>query len=100
MATSEISLAPENQSFSTTISGITYQMSVIWRDTFWALDISDADGSLIIGGIPLVAGTDLLEQYRYLDFGFSLQVKSDVPELDNPTKANLGINSHLYVVTN
>jgi hypothetical protein len=50
-------------------------------------------------GLALVTGADLLAQYAYLNLGFSLVVGTDIAGQENPTKADLGITSHLYVVT-
>lgn len=99
MATSEIPLTPDNQKFSVTLAGVSYQMSVIWRAAFWCLDLLDNSGTTLIAGIPLITDADLLEQYNYLGLGFSLYVVCDDPAAENPTETDLGIDSHLYVVT-
>lgn len=99
MAVSEIPLTPENQQFSVTLTGNTFQMSVTWRGAFWYLDIMDSRGTALILGIPLITGADLLAQYHYLGLGFSLYVGCDDQVNDTPTEADLGINSHLYAVT-
>jgi len=97
----EIPLAGASTTFQTTILNIVYTFTVQWRNaaSLWFLDIADASGNLIIGGIPLVTGANLLEQYAYLGFGFQLWVQSDVTPDETPTYANLGTSSHLYVVT-
>ncbi|EOE6687928.1 hypothetical protein ACKR4U_005494, partial [Klebsiella pneumoniae] len=79
MALSEIPLSPNSQSFNITLAGVDYQMRVVWRGVCWFLDLMDSAGNLIIGGIPLITGADLLEQYAYLNFGFSLYVLCDDP---------------------
>ena len=99
MAISEIPLSPENQQFSITLAGTSYRMSVTWRAAFWCLDIMDSSGADLIKGIPLITGPDLLAQYAYLNPGFSLYVGCDDPANENPTATDLGINSHLYAVT-
>jgi len=99
MAVSEIPLAPENQAFSIAIAGTTFQMSVIWRAEFWCLDLMDGSGAMIIAGIPMITGYDLLTQYRHLNLGFSLYVICDVEGQENPTQSDLGTTSHLYAVT-
>ncbi|HHP2032792.1 TPA: phage baseplate plug family protein, partial [Klebsiella pneumoniae] len=43
-----------------------------------------------------ITGADLLEQYAYLNLGFSLYVLCDDPASENPTQSDLGIKSHLY----
>ncbi|ARS97916.1 phage baseplate plug family protein [Klebsiella pneumoniae] len=99
MAISEIPLSPENQQFSISLAGQSFQMAVTWRAAFWCLDIMDSSGADLIKGVPLITGADLLAQYDYLRLGFSLYVGCDNPANENPTEADLGINSHLYVVT-
>lgn len=99
MAIREIPLSPENQKFSISLAGHNYQMSVSWRASFWSLDIMDSGGSDLIRGIPLITGADLLAQYTHLGLGFALCVGCDNPANENPTETDLGINSHLYAVT-
>lgn len=99
MAVSEIPLSPENQSFSISLAGKSFQMAVTWRAAFWCLDIMDSSGADLIKGVPLITGADLLAQYDYLGLGFSLYVGCDNPANVNPTETDLGIYSHLYAVT-
>ncbi|HHS9617944.1 TPA: phage baseplate plug family protein [Raoultella planticola] len=99
MTVSEIPLSPDNQIFAITLAGQNFQMSITWRAAFWCLDIMDSSGADLIKGIPLITGADLLAQYYYLGLGFSLYVGCDNPVNENPTQTDLGISSHLYVVT-
>ncbi len=99
MSVSEIPLAPDSQSFNITLAGVDYQMRVVWRGVCWFLDLMDSTGTLMIGGIPLITGTNLLAQYHYLGLGFSLYVVCDDPASENPTQFDLGIKSHLYEKT-
>ena len=99
MAVSEITLLPENQKFSISLAGTAFQMSVVWRAEFWCLDLMDGSGAMIITGIPMITGYDLLTQYRHLNLGFSLFVVCDIEGQKNPTQYDLGLTSHLYVVT-
>jgi hypothetical protein len=97
----EIPLTPTAQQFAIQLAGVQYQMTLIWRDAAgWVLDIANNDRTPLIQGIPLVAGADLLAQYRYLGIGGALFVVSDPNVLDPPTQDNLGIGSHLYFLTN
>ena len=97
----EIPLTPTAQQFAIQLAGVQYQMTLIWRDAAgWVLDIANNDRTPLIQGIPLVAGADLLAQYRYLGIGGALFVVSDPNVLDPPTQDNLGISSHLYFLTN
>ena len=64
----------------------------------WVLDIRDTNNNVIIGGIPLVTGADLLAQYGYKNIGGGGQlfVQSDSNPDQVPTYTNLGQTSHLY----
>lgn len=95
----EIPLTANNQSFSVTINDVDYQMSVIWRETLWSLDINDANADPVALALPLITGADLLAQYAYLNLGFSLIVLCDKVGQENPTQDDLGTYSHLYVFT-
>lgn len=103
MATAqEIPLIPQNQSFTITLGGIEYTMSVSWRDApnsngGWVLDLSD--GVNAIQGIPLVTGADLMAQYKYINFPGQLWVQSDFDTQAPPTFDNLGSSSHLYFIS-
>lgn len=99
MSVSEIPLSPENQAFSISLAGKSFQMAVTWRAAFWCLDIMDSSGADLIKGVPLITGADLLAQYDHLGLGFSLYVGCDNPANENPTETDLGIYSHLYAVT-
>lgn len=100
MAVSEIPLSPDNQKFNITLVGNSYVMRLVWRDPVWCLDIFNPDGAtIIVPSLPLVTGPDLLEPYAYLNLGFGLVVGCDVAGQDYPTKTDLGLASHLYVIT-
>jgi len=99
----EIPLQPATpQEFTVTLASVTYTMRVRWNGVggVWILDIFDSTGDvLIIGGLAMVTGTDLLKPYAYLDFGGALVVQSDQQPDALPTFENLGKTSHLYFVT-
>ena len=100
MAVSEIPLSPDNQKFTVTLAGTAYVMRLIWRDPVWCLDILNTDGTTVVApSLPLVTGLDLLAPYEYLDLGFGLVVGCDTAGQDYPTKTDLGLASHLYVIT-
>jgi hypothetical protein len=101
---SEIPLISAQQTFTMLINGINYTFTFAYRDVEdggWTMDIADAVGNSIIGGIPLVTGSNLLEQYSYLGIllpGQALFVASDGQQADAvPTYTNLGAQSHLYL---
>lgn len=102
MAVQEIPLLSTPQVFNITLAGVTYRMTLIWRDGDqggWVLDIADQDSNPIVCGIPLITGADLLAQYGYLGIGGQLVVQTDHDVNTVPTFENLGDTSHLYFVT-
>lgn len=101
MATSvfEVPLNGQPQRLQITLANVVYQLTVQWRNSAgWVLDIAKLSGEPIILGIPLVTGTDLLAQFRYLGIAGSLVVSTDADPDATPTYANLGTASHLYFV--
>lgn len=95
----EIPLSPENQAFNIILSNVTYKLQVQWRDFGWVLDLMDSGGNDIAKGIPMVTGANLLSQLDYLNLGFALELACDDVAQDYPTKTDLGLRSHLYVIT-
>ncbi|WP_175777639.1 phage baseplate plug family protein [Burkholderia anthina] len=98
----EIPLTPDPQTFTLTLSGIIYTMTVQYRaagGTGWILDVADANGNPLVSGIPLVTGIDLLGQFAYLGFGGSLWVQGAADPDDVPTFDDLGVSSHVFWVT-
>lgn len=96
----EIPLRPEAQAFTIPVNGIVYGFRLIYADIEeggWLLDISDAEGAVLVAGIPLVTGADLLEQYSHLSIGAKLYVATDGAPYLPPTYDTLGASSHLYV---
>lgn len=89
------------QSFSIQLAGIVYNMTLKWntQNGSWVLDIYDQSNDLIIGGIPLITGADLLEQYAYLGLGGSLVAQTDNDVGIVPTFESLGAAANLYFVT-
>jgi hypothetical protein len=96
----EIPLSAEPQTFNIPIGGTTYGFNVQWNapNASWMIDITDASGNPIVSGIPMVTGVDLLEQFGYLSFGFSLVAQTDNAPDVVPTFATLGQTSHLYAI--
>lgn len=100
MQTSEIPLSPDNQQFTITINGVNYSILTLWRDEAgWVIDLLDSSEVAIVTGIPLVTGTNLLGQFGFLHPGFGLVVVCDDPAQNYPTRDDLGIKSHLLVIT-
>jgi len=102
VAALEIPLTPQAQRFSITLDGIVYRMRALWNDAEeggWTLDIGDEDGVLLVAGIPLVVGVDLLAQHRHLGFTGGLYVTTDRGAGEIPTYPGLGQTAHLFYVT-
>ncbi|MUG77240.1 phage baseplate plug family protein [Commensalibacter melissae] len=97
----EIPLIPANQSFNISILQKNYQLRLFYCNApngGWVLDIMNADGTPILLGVPLVTGTNLLEQFSYIKFSFGLVVVTDGNSDKVPTFNNLGNESYLYVI--
>lgn len=65
----EIPLTPEPQRFSISIGATTYNLRFCWNENDiggWFMDIADDNENPILMGIPLVTGSNLLEQFAYL----------------------------------
>lgn len=102
MTTYEIPLSAQSQTLQVNLGGAFYRLALTWRDTAggWFLDISDAGGNPLIGGMPLVTGANLLEQFAHIGIPGQLWVQSDGNAPDAlPAYENLGADSHLYWVT-
>lgn len=96
----EIPLTSQNQSFSISLAGVTYNLTVTWNNISqtWVLDIADENDNDILTGIQMTTGEDLLSPYAYLQFGGQLYVQTDNNTLMAPTFTNLGSTSHLYFI--
>lgn len=97
-----IPLLPRGQRFSISLASVTYNLRVTWNDAEeggYILDIGDAVGNILVAGIPLVTGADLLAQHVHLGIGGSLFVTTDRDTGDVPTFDGLGVTSNLYFVT-
>jgi hypothetical protein len=104
MAAYEIPLSPQPQTFSISLAGVAYNITLLWRESpvggGWFIDLADASGNAILAGIPLVTGVDLLAQHKHLGIKAQLWVATDgVNYFDTPTFQNIGVSSHLYFVT-
>lgn len=100
MTVYEIPINPVDQLFNVTLGEFLYHLRIMWNDQpegGWIIDINDKDDNPLVHGIPLVAGADLLGQYAYLGIGGGgfLYVYTDGQPYLQPTKENLGKNSHL-----
>jgi hypothetical protein len=94
----EIPTQPTAQFFSISLNGTTYYVKLQWcaPAQCWIMELSDSNQDLIVGGIPLITGADLLEQLSYLEVGGSMFVQSDFDPSEVPDYASLGSTGHLY----
>ncbi|TXE22173.1 phage baseplate plug family protein [Serratia ureilytica] len=99
MKIQEIPLTADNQKFAITIMDTLYNLRLLWRGNCWVLDLYNSSGAPLVQSVPLISGTDLLEQYQHLQLGFALAVACDTPHQEYPTQDDLGKTSHLYLVT-
>jgi hypothetical protein len=98
LTTFEIPLIASPQTMTIVLAGVPYQLRVVWNkaNQSWVMDIADTNGVPILQGIPLVTGSDLLEQFGYLKFGGKLLVQTDNAPGAVPNFTNLGSTGHLY----
>jgi hypothetical protein len=98
----EIPVAPSQaQRFTITLLGVSYNMRLTYnlaQDACWILDVGDADGDILVAGIAVVSGVDLLAQYAYLGFGGGLFVTTDRGAGEVPDFDAWGKTAHLYFV--
>jgi hypothetical protein len=96
----EVPLIPAPQTLRVPLGGINYQLRVYWSDpaTAWILDINDEGGAPVVLGLAIVTGVNLLEQFDYLGFLGRLEAQTDHDLHAPPSKTNLGVTSHLYLV--
>ena len=94
-----VSLTGTPETFTVTLAGVEYQLTVRWNaadEAGWVLDIAEPDeGDAIVCGVPLVTGADLLAPYGHLGFGGRLVVWSDSSDAP-PDEGTLGNGVDLY----
>lgn len=96
----EIPLIAAAQTFTVTLVGVDYNMTIRWNvpANCWMLDIADVSQDPLVQGIPMITGADLLAPYQYLDIGGQLIVQTDNDPDAVPTYDNLGTAGHLYFI--
>ncbi len=96
----EIPLTPTPQRFTVNLNGREVFMTLRWKETHaggWTVDITDSrTNTPLIHGLPLVAGVDLLEPYRYLGIPCRLVLGGD--GMKEATRENLGKDVKLCMV--
>lgn len=83
-----IPLTPKPQTFTITLSGVEYRLTIRWSEAIeggWMLDLALAEGPDLVSGIAMVTGTDLLAPYPDLGLGRLWLSASDdlVPGFDD-----------------
>ncbi|WP_342111735.1 phage baseplate plug protein [Methylobacterium sp. SI9] len=89
------------QRFKLDLNGTIYSFRLTYNDAqdgCWILDIGDENGGVLVAGISLVSGVDLLDQHRHLGFPGSLVVTTDRGAGEVPTFDGLGVTSHLFFI--
>ena len=89
------------QAFSIQLGGVTYNLSIQYRNDpgglgGWFLDVADANDNAIVDGIAMVTGTNLLAPYQYLGFGGGLYLQGTTDPDAVPDFAGLGVDALLY----
>ena len=101
-ALTELPVVPsQHQRFRQILGGTTYNFRLTYdsaQDGCWIMDIGDEESAVLVAGIPLVSGVDLLAQYRHLGFPGGLIVTTDRGAGEVPTFDGLGETSHLFFV--
>ena len=97
----KIPLTPVPQDFGIVLASVSYNCRLQWNTVAlcWVLDIYDQNDNLLVGGIPLITGADLLAQYSYLDFGGQLIAQTDGTPDVVPSFTDLGASGNVYFVT-
>jgi hypothetical protein len=96
----EIPLSPSPQKLHIALSGTDYTIWLAWNtvSNLWVLDIGDTNETMLLSGIPLVTGADLLAQHKYIGIAGGLAVATDGNPDEPPSFQTLGIHSHLYYI--
>lgn len=88
------------QRFTIELSGTEYIITSRWNGAMpaWVLDIADATTEeVLIAGLPLVSGIDLLAQHKHVGIpGRLLTSTCGCPMHMPPTLDNLGQDADLY----
>lgn len=85
-----------NQTFSVSVNvngaAATFFLALRYNEIsgYWALSISDSNQSLLLSGIPLVTGVNLLRQYQYLGIGSLYVLNATGEASDSPDDTDLG----------
>jgi hypothetical protein len=95
----ELPLTAQPQILSLSLRGTTYRIKLAWNVSTqcWVIDLADQSDTPLLCGVPLITGTDLLRQFRYLGIGGQIVVISNQKPPDVvPSFDDLGITGHVY----
>jgi predicted Zn-dependent protease with MMP-like domain len=102
----EIPLIPHTQKMRLDIGGTYFTLHLKFNSVCntWVMDINDTGDFTLLHGIPLVPGTDLLGQFRYMGIGGGLPMTVMTVAVGRspdeiPIYENLGTDGHLYFET-
>ncbi|WP_413206711.1 phage baseplate plug protein [Rhodospirillum sp. A1_3_36] len=75
-----IPLTPEPQTFTVTLVGVEYRLTIRWgwaNEGGWLLDLAKAEDDVpLVAAMPLVTGCDLFAAYGHLEIGGAVWVSS------------------------
>jgi len=79
------------ESFSISINEVLYNFRQLWNTYgFWTLDISDADGNVLVYGVKIITKEFILRQYPQIRFDLRSLNDND-PDRDNLSEFKLEV---------
>ena len=86
----KIEVPNENDAFfDVELDGKTWYFNTRWNDAakYWTLSIFNADRKLMLAGLPILRGTDMLHLYKYMDIPQKpLRAIMTVSDPENPSR--------------
>jgi len=99
----EIPLRPATpQKLHISLGGIDWTLWLSWNSQanagvgLWMLQIGDTNETVLVSGIPLVTGSNLLAQFHYLGVPGSLVCQGAGHPDNPPAWGDLGVGGHLF----
>lgn len=90
----EIKLQAGSQKITANLGGVAYQLRIVWRASGYFLDVFLND-VLLIGGLPMTVGHNLLAQHQHVIKGALVMTTIDGSE---PVYSGLGSLTRLFWV--
>ena len=92
------STANQNFAVSLNVDGQVLQLNLAISfsemSQYWLMDISDANGNLLLSSLPLITGdwpaANILAQYAYLGIGSAFVINAGQAAIDYPDAVSLG----------